>query len=204
MLEDEFEFAYTTVCPRCGFEIGYDDFPPNECPDCGLSINMSRPTTGAVAGLWFAANLLGAAKRNTFTIQNVPTIRPATNPSPLERKASIMQIEWISVEDKLPELKVSFSHGFTWESDRVLVCGPHYGITIASLYADDGKRRIWWWNKRHGTEQDGITHWMPLPNPPFFLTPRPADLPTCPEGHGTLLVDGDLLFCPVCKYTVSR
>ena len=50
MLEDEFEFAYTTVCPRCGFEIGYDDFPPNECPDCGLSINMSRPTTGAVDG----------------------------------------------------------------------------------------------------------------------------------------------------------
>lgn len=27
--------------------------------------------------------------------------------------------------------------------------------------------------------------------------------PTCPEGHGKLIIDGDLLFCPVCKFTVS-
>ena len=37
------------------------------------------------------------------------------------------------------------------------------------------------------------------------LTMRPADLPTtCPEGHGALVVDGDLRFCMICKYTVSR
>lgn len=28
-------------------------------------------------------------------------------------------------------------------------------------------------------------------------------LKDCPEGHGTLFDDGGLLFCPVCKYTVS-
>lgn len=37
------------------------------------------------------------------------------------------------------------------------------------------------------------------------LTQRAADLPTtCPDGHGPLVVDGDLRFCMICKYTVSR
>lgn len=77
-------------------------------------------------------------------------------------------MKWISVREKLPELHVSFSNGFTWESDRVLVCGPYYGTTIAAFYANEGKARMWWWDKRHGTEQDGITHWMPLPEKPKY------------------------------------
>jgi len=36
-------------------------------------------------------------------------------------------------------------------------------------------------------------------------TPRAADLPSdCPNGHGPLFPQDDLLFCDVCKFTVSR
>lgn len=77
-------------------------------------------------------------------------------------------MNWISIKEALPNLNVSLSHGFTWESERVLVCGPDYGITIASLYADKDKKRFWWWRQRHGQEEKGITHWMPLPECPYF------------------------------------
>lgn len=34
---------------------------------------------------------------------------------------------------------------------------------------------------------------------------RAADLPTdCPNGHGPLFPQDDLLFCDICKFTVSR
>ena len=91
-----------------------------------------------------------------------------------------MEMNWISVEESLPELHVSLSHGFTWESERVLVCGPYYGINIVCLYSDEGKKNFWWWANRHGKEELGITHWMPLPGtPPFSLTQLALDAAVC-------------------------
>lgn len=58
---------------------------------------------------------------------------------------------WISVEDELPE-----------EGDMVLVALKNRIMTITTTsYCVDGE----WYdygNKIHG----GVTHWMPLPNPP--------------------------------------
>ena len=74
-------------------------------------------------------------------------------------------MEWIKVEDKLPELNVSFSHGFRWESERVLVA-TEYGIDIACFYSDEGQTRFWWWLTRRGEELP-VTHWMLLPKRPY-------------------------------------
>lgn len=73
--------------------------------------------------------------------------------------------DWIPVEDRTPDLKLSLSNGFSYESDRVLVGGKEYGVSIACLYSD-GYDRAWWWTERHGEELEGITHWMPLPDVP--------------------------------------
>jgi hypothetical protein len=29
-------------------------------------------------------------------------------------------------------------------------------------------------------------------------------LPTCPDGHGRLITESEIMFCPVCKFTVAR
>jgi len=73
---------------------------------------------------------------------------------------------WISITHKTPKLGVSISNGFMWESERVLACGPSYGVGIACYYASEGLKDFWWWKNRHGEKLEGITHWMPLPAPP--------------------------------------
>ena len=56
--------------------------------------------------------------------------------------------EWISVEERLPE-----------ENIRVLAAGLGV-VTIDALY-----RGVWWCTET-GDASYGITHWMPLPEPP--------------------------------------
>ncbi len=70
--------------------------------------------------------------------------------------------EWISVEDRLPELK----------DDSVLAFFPNGSIETVHIedYFDDitcgidpfGVQRYTKWYISHG-----ITHWMPLPSPPL-------------------------------------
>lgn len=56
--------------------------------------------------------------------------------------------EWIRVKERLPE-----------ENTRVLTAG--FGIvTVGTLY------RGIWWDSTTGDRSYGITHWMPLPEPP--------------------------------------
>lgn len=59
--------------------------------------------------------------------------------------------EWISVEDRLPEVGTMVV-GYDYESN--VRC---YFITEERWWIDDG------WNTAKGW---GITHWMPLPPPP--------------------------------------
>lgn len=69
----------------------------------------------------------------------------------LEMAKYLQEERWISVEDELPE-----------EGDMVLVALKNRIMTITTTsYCVDGE----WYdygNKIHG----GVTHWMPLPNPP--------------------------------------
>ena len=64
--------------------------------------------------------------------------------------------KWISVKDALPEFK---RYGM---SDVVLAYSPTHGKCLAMMY-DRGDGGHWFC---HGVEQETITHWMPLPEPP--------------------------------------
>ena len=64
--------------------------------------------------------------------------------------------EWIRVKDKLPEP----------ETEVLVYRGNHFGdIMNVYTYLGNGE-----WEDDYGywarTEDDGITHWMPLPEPP--------------------------------------
>ena len=59
-----------------------------------------------------------------------------------------MEMEWISVKDRLPE-----------RMQLVIVCRK--GGKVEQGYRDVGD----WW-KVYGTRTKYITHWMPLPEPP--------------------------------------
>lgn len=66
---------------------------------------------------------------------------------PMENK-----MEWISVEDSLPEEDIS-----------VLCFDGTYMDVMQYWYDEDGKAQFF---NPPSPPNDGITHWMPLPKPP--------------------------------------
>lgn len=75
---------------------------------------------------------------------------------------SLQQSEWVSVEDRLPELK-----------QGVLVCLNNGFITVAYLIETESHRK---WQIFGDLDtflvdyKDKVTHWMPLPEQPKLLT----------------------------------
>lgn len=73
-------------------------------------------------------------------------------------------INWISVKDRLPELKVSDKGLAEWPSDNVLACDSKKDLYVVYLSSCG-------WNEV-GTgcgcccSNLEVTHWMPLPEPP--------------------------------------
>ena len=61
---------------------------------------------------------------------------------------SIMSGEWISIYESLPPYGVSV---WTWDGKKMLVST--------------------WWPTDRPFEPNGVTHWMPLPEPPKNLRP---------------------------------
>lgn len=72
-------------------------------------------------------------------------------------QARAAQSEWISVEDRLPEI-----------GTRVLLCGRYEGKGIIAYcaigYFDGITYREHWGADINGTAE--VTHWQPLPEPP--------------------------------------
>ena len=64
--------------------------------------------------------------------------------------------EWISVKDKLPEINTD-----------VLICRGYRKRDVISLYTylghDEWEDEYGYWSR---TDDEGITHWMSLPEPP--------------------------------------
>lgn len=84
--------------------------------------------------------------------------------------AALSWARWVSVDERLPELNLSISYGFTWESDKVIVSGKCAccGEFVASgrYYANENRLHTWWWDRRHGDMIDCVKAWMPLPPAP--------------------------------------
>jgi hypothetical protein len=59
--------------------------------------------------------------------------------------------EWIDVKDRLPD-----------EVDSYLVYRPDSDPPYVTSLWEEGE----WWPERGDVALDGITHWMPLPDPP--------------------------------------
>lgn len=75
------------------------------------------------------------------------------------------ELEWISVEDRLPE--ADFPKDTKRVSIKVLVCSAHGSVRTLSRQRwitnlSPLKYHDWEWSKN----AKNITHWMPLPEPP--------------------------------------
>ena len=62
-------------------------------------------------------------------------------------------MEWISVEDELPK-----------NSRFVLATDGHHSWLYYAFVFETGE--VQWFNAAADSEKKGITHWMPLPEPP--------------------------------------
>ena len=69
--------------------------------------------------------------------------------------------EWISAENGLPDNELVLVY-VPPEAERVLAHIPEHNYFVAEFHS--GK----WWNDEVGYV-DGVTHWMPLPEPPTNL-----------------------------------
>ena len=74
-------------------------------------------------------------------------------------------MEWISVEDRLPE--PSLLEQLDVHSDWILVHLIYGTITSSMFYHE---RRSWYFGT-HTEPFEKVTHWMPLPKPPTERAP---------------------------------
>lgn len=73
---------------------------------------------------------------------------------------------WISVKDKLPELKRFDEDGDTWLMSSPVLVATNKGVTIGYYEDDlDPKFKPCWNDREHG-EKIKVTHWMELPERP--------------------------------------
>lgn len=81
--------------------------------------------------------------------------------------------EWISVEDALPEQDGEYLayEKYQFLSDKGYMCIRSFSHNLENIDEYDfyGEEREGWYNfdNEYGYfETDGVTHWMPLPQPP--------------------------------------
>lgn len=67
-------------------------------------------------------------------------------------------MEWISVKEKMPEEFTEVLTSYKFGTDHK--CCVDYIITTES------EPRGFFWGRRIESDQDDVTHWMPLPEPP--------------------------------------
>jgi len=74
-----------------------------------------------------------------------------------------MDKQWISVDERIPEMRKPYGSAPFLESERVLATNGHY-VFIAK-FAETYRQRKKRWEDHTGRVAD-VTHWMPLPEPP--------------------------------------
>ena len=96
----------------------------------------------------------------------------------MNKEPTIIDSNWISVDDRLPKDSLEIVIGFVpkeeskigSESFLTLCCYTYYYYDIDGKTDVESKNRYWFWHKDGGydmSEMDRVpTHWMPLPEPP--------------------------------------
>ena len=74
-------------------------------------------------------------------------------------------MEWISVNDRLPELEVKTKWGMTSKPVLCLHKKGHHEDCILNESIDEDDKSYWSY-VQDGDYCDTVTHWMPLPKPP--------------------------------------
>ena len=90
-----------------------------------------------------------------------------------KNKADFVEVKWISVKDKLPEkhdayLCAEYSKMFNQYFVRILYFAEDLYKWDRFAFPDGkGKSGFYWSDSEWGCGlADGVTHWMPLPEPP--------------------------------------
>lgn len=80
-------------------------------------------------------------------------------------------LEWI--QDKLPDLSFSASYRYNWRSELVIIYHKIQGREFATLYADEGKKNMWWTRRNADIFErlpvEDVLGWLPkdvLPGEP--------------------------------------
>ena len=73
-------------------------------------------------------------------------------------EAELEKHQWISVKHRLPE-KSDFDK-------PVKIWTTYYGYVSEAYFSDEGEFCKEWDGKRYYSKITGVTHWMPLPQPP--------------------------------------
>lgn len=74
--------------------------------------------------------------------------------------------KWVSVKERLPELKRFDEDGDTWLMTKTVLVATNKGVTIGYYEDDlDPKFKPGWNDREHG-ERIKVTHWMELPERP--------------------------------------
>lgn len=79
---------------------------------------------------------------------------------------ALEQRQWVSVKERLPELKRYDEDGDTWLMSSPVLVATAKGLTIGYYEDDlDPKFKPGWNDREHG-ERIRVTHWMELPERP--------------------------------------
>lgn len=73
--------------------------------------------------------------------------------------AEVRKRQWIPVGERLPEAEII--DGEVCQFVPCLFYGPKIGVCAGRYWPEDGE-----WISLQGVRCNGITHWMPLPEPP--------------------------------------
>jgi hypothetical protein len=117
------------------------------------------------------------AERRVSDIRYAPTLERATRAleAVIREAMQEAQPQWISVEDKLPELTPYLPYANCHSSEPVLIWLTNQSC-IEAYFCEKNDGERWWevhcpasWtdrNDEHCIKLDKVTHWQPLLEPP--------------------------------------
>jgi len=123
--------------------------------DKSLRINRA---IGLLNGVTDAAEICGKDLNISGAIKVLSEVKEILQSlTTLSDSGFIKALEWIDVNEELPEIDVDV---LCYSTERGRIVNSYDGVSIEGKHQFNGDRLNWYYD---------ITHWMPLPNPPKAL-----------------------------------